>query len=157
MKLPDKIEKIKNFVVDPAKRMYLVSGSLALAAVLYFTCFVIPLTGAVLILSSDTNLLEKKISIVSGKITEIPRMTKKLADLKAGLGKFSKSFPAQKEITTLLESFALMASKADIQILSITPDELKPLVIDSVDSEYYSEMPIKITAKGGYHQMARFV
>ncbi|MBF0253445.1 MAG: type 4a pilus biogenesis protein PilO, partial [Candidatus Omnitrophica bacterium] len=68
----------------------------------------------------------------------------------------SKHLAGEKEITVLLESFAAMADKPDVLLVSIPPYELKSLHGSGKD-DYFYEMPIKIAANCGYHQLGDFV
>ena len=64
--------------------------------------------------------------------------------------------PDEKDIPDFLQDLAATAKSSDVQILSVTPHGF---VKDgkSGKDEYYSEMPVVITAKSGYHQLGSFI
>jgi len=150
-------EQIKELLKDQQVRKYLVAGGIILITVFFFTFNTIPGLFQFITLATMTSDMEAQINAAENKISRIDDMERKVEELKEDLGKHSKHLPAEKEITSLLEGFAFIADRADIKILSVTPYELKKISTGNKYDKFYREMPIKITAKGGYHQLGHFI
>ena len=155
--MPINIEKLKMLWKDKLVRRYILGGIVLFLSLGYFLAIVIPQLAFVARTSIEANDLKRKIKIIEDKISNIGKMREKLDGLNKQFEREAKYFPAQKEITGLLEGFADVATRSEVKILSITPYELK--MIDSPDpqSKFYREMPIMITGKSGYHQLGNFI
>ncbi|HNX91150.1 MAG TPA: type 4a pilus biogenesis protein PilO [Candidatus Omnitrophota bacterium] len=151
------VEQIKVLWKDKLIRKYMLGGVVLFVALFYFLFILIPQFAALAKVSFDINEMTKKIKIVNDKANNIGALENKLKQTKEQYEKESKYFPAQKEITGLLEGFAAVATKSEVKILSITPYDLKPIDKSGGEMKYYREMPIMITAKSGYHQLGNFI
>ncbi|MCK4852390.1 MAG: type 4a pilus biogenesis protein PilO [Candidatus Omnitrophica bacterium] len=152
-----KVDKIKELWKEQRGREYLIGGGSVVLVVIYLSFIIVPLFTNLAKASRQVKDLQSRISITESRIDRMDEMRKKGEVLRKKLEKHAGDLPAQKEITTLLESFASMATGANVRILSITPYGLKTAETGDTRGEYYKEMPIKITAKSGYHQLGHFI
>jgi Tfp pilus assembly protein PilO len=69
-----------------------------------------------------------------------------------------KRLPGQDQISSLLEDFSKVAESSGVKILKIKPLEA-PVIASKqkVMNDSYSEFPILIEARAGYHQLGAFV
>lgn len=69
-----------------------------------------------------------------------------------------KRLPGQDQISSLLEDFSSVAESSGVKILKIKPLETPaPLSKQKVTNNSYTEFPILIEARAGYHQLGDFV
>jgi len=149
--------QIKGLFKDPQVRKYSIVGGTLLLCLLYFIFLIIPQFITVAKVSRQVKDLRANVETVENRSRRIDDMRKRYESLQEELGKYSKHLPAEKEITTLLEGFASIAKQSNVRILSITPYRVRTPEGSKELRKYYYEMPVKITAKSGYHQLSRFV
>jgi len=83
---------------------------------------------------------------------------KQQGNLKKQAEYLEKRLPDQVQISSILEDFSNVAESSGVKILKIKP--LEPPVVSSkqkVTKELYSEAPILIEARAGYHQLGAFI
>jgi Tfp pilus assembly protein PilO len=69
-----------------------------------------------------------------------------------------KRLPSQDQISSLLEDFSNVAESSGVKILKIKPLETPaPISKQKVTNNAYTEFPILIEARAGYHQLGDFV
>ncbi len=151
------ISQIKGLFKDPEVRKYSIVGGTLLLCLLYFIFLIIPQFITVAKVSRQGGDLRANIETVENRSRRIDDMRKRLESLKEELGKHSKHLPAEKAMPKLLEGFASIAKQSNVRILSITPSRLRTAEGSEELRQYYYEMPVKITAKSGYHQLGRFI
>ena len=151
-----KMEDVKDFLYDPQKRAYVILGAAALFFLAVLFLAVIPGTGIVITRMATHSNLEKTIDLAEKDIAKLPIVRDKLAELKEEYAFYSVKIPSRKEIGEFLESLAITAGRSDIRLLSVTPLD-QPAAATFKPAEKYSDMMLVISAKGGYHQINRFV
>lgn len=151
------VQKIKELWNDPARRKELFLGGAIVLGVVYFSMAIIPQFAYLAALSGQLRELDKKVKLTEGKIDSIDEMKVKVANMKEELGKHEKQLPAEKEVPALLEGLASIAQESGVKITGITPYELREIDGAGTEGKYYRGMPVRITAKSGYHQLGHFV
>ena len=69
-----------------------------------------------------------------------------------------KRLPSQDKISSLLEDFSNIAESSGVSILRIKPlEEPAPLSKQKIAANSYTEFPILIEARAGYHQLGTFM
>ena len=152
-----KIDDLKVLLKNPGTRRYIIVGSVAFIAFIYFILIVVPGFNELFKVSREAGDLRNRVETAKMMITRIDLRRGKLENLNEEVDKHAKHLPAQKEITALLGGFSSIAKNSNIKILSIIPYDLKAVEIDGKKDKYYSEMPIQIKAIGGYHQLGTFI
>jgi len=151
------LKQVKELWNDQAKRKELFLGGAVLLAVVYFSAAVIPQFAYLTTLSRQMKDLKNKMELTEKRINSIDEMKEKAAKMKDELSKHAKELPAEKEVPALLEGLASVARDSSVKITSITPYELKEIEGAGAEWKYYRQMPVRITAKSGYHELGHFV
>lgn len=134
--------------------------------------------------SSLAKLMELSSSIVQQRANLVKsealvgrksEMEKSLADLESRMDKYKISLPARSDIPTILQEISRIASESKIKILKMEPvKESKeatgmpvppmPSMPGSLEQQppqiggtVYTEIPVKIEANGGYHDLGAFI
>lgn len=111
-------------------------------------------------LSDTLELLQGKKIEESGMISDYEKrafqavnlggLKKQYADMQASFGALVKQLPSDTEVPALLEDISQLGANNGLEFESIDLGDEKAV-------EFYAELPIKITVKGGYHSLASFV
>jgi type IV pilus assembly protein PilO len=152
-----KIEDVKEFLSDENTRNYIITGVAAVFIALYLSFAVIPKFTELSRTSRVVNDLNDKIDLVSSRVRRLNQTTKRLEALRKEQASYSEQLPVAKDIPKLLEGLSSMAKSSKVKILSITPSALRADAKVAGSEKYYMEMPIRITAKSGYHQLGHFI
>ncbi len=153
----EKIEDIKELLMEETTRMYVLAGVAGVIIALFLSFAVIPKFTELARTARTVNDLNDKIDLVNSRVKRLNQTTKKLEALKTDQKVFSGQMPPEKDIPELLEDLSGMAKSSKVKILSITPSELSVDTTVPGSEIYYKKMPIRITAKSGYHQLGAFV
>ncbi|MBF0217031.1 MAG: type 4a pilus biogenesis protein PilO [Candidatus Omnitrophica bacterium] len=150
-------KRVIELLKDAQVRSYAAGGVLILASLVYISVFVVPIISRIGALHLEISDYNNKIMIAKKKISQMQSLSEKQKTISDELKRQSVRFADRKEITALLEDFAKIASNSEVKILSITPNDNKYIRGAGDGSEFYTGMPITITAKTGYHQLGSFV
>ncbi len=150
------IDKLRDLWKDSLARKYIMAVGILVLSLLYFVTLVLPAIVSLTQVSREVRDSRQRVDSARKKIIRMAAMKGKLSKLENELSDLSANLPEKKEITALLEEFALIASRSDVKILSIIPYDLQVVKTGTKD-RFYEEMPIRITAKSGYHQLGKFV
>ena len=77
-------------------------------------------------------------------------LKKQYADMQASFGALVRQLPSDTEVPALLEDISQFGVNSGLEFESIDLGDEKVV-------EFYAELPIQITVKGGYHSLAAFV
>ena len=111
------------------------------------------------------NAKNKEYRVVRGRVKNEEAMIANEASLNRQYDNFQKQaeylqkrLPAQDQISSLLEDFSSVAESSGVKILRIKPlEEPVPLNKAKQVNNTYTEFPILIEARAGYHQLGAFV
>ena len=81
-------------------------------------------------------------------------LEKELKRIQEEIANYEKRLPVGKEIPKLLEELSARADDARIKFFSFQPAESSPLVVSSA---LYTEIPIRMSLKSGYHELGKFI
>lgn len=151
------IDKAKDFLSEEQNRMYLILGATVVLATVYLTFITVPKFGQLSKASRIVNDLNNKIEQLNVRIKRQTAMKDKLGELRKEYEGYSERLPKKKEIPGFLDGVSSMAKTSKVKLLSITPSDLRPVMTNGKENEYYKKMPILVTAKSGFHQLGRFV
>jgi len=105
----------------------------------------------VIAVKSDISYMDRQLAMLSATL-------EKLDNLKAGRAMYEVYFPKEEEVPGLLGEISTMAGKLGVDIIAIKPVKLKAAAdLLKADERLYNEVPIEISAKGGYHQISQFI
>ena len=151
------LEKIKEFLSDEEKRMYIIGAATLIAAVFYISFIILPMTGEIARTSREVSDLKDQINLVANRVNKMDETSGKLDLLREEQKVYAAQLPPENEIPSLLEGLSSIAEKAGIDIQSITPQTVAGFDPKSAQDAYYREMLFLLTAKSGYHQLGAFM
>lgn len=129
---------------------------LLLAVAIIFTysrLFIAPTLRTLRDLSPKVAGLKQNIKLAQSSIKSIGILKNQLNDLKQRIGNYENRLPQKKEVPSILQHLSQIATESGVKITSIEPArELIPS-----GSKDYTEVPITLTAKCGYHQLATLI
>jgi len=101
------------------------------------------------------NIIQKKAEIQKAKImvSKKPQLEREFQTVRKLIKEYKKRMPGEDKIPDFLSSLTNIANEHKVKLMSINPGKLKK----SGKTCIYTEYPIAIGIKGGYHQIARFV
>jgi type IV pilus assembly protein PilO len=142
---------LENFVNGP-KLPKIVLGIVGLALVgagAYFLALA-PLQTEVAALDAQNASLQRELVQNRAIVAELARFRKELAELETRLAILKEKLPTEKETPPLYRSVHEAAIQAGLAVSLFQPREPRP-------RDYYSEIPITVTAEGGYHDLGQFL
>lgn len=137
--------------VDGPRPPKLVLGAIGLIALLgggYFF-LITPVEQRITALQGRQQQLTTELAQARAQVAEIQRFRREIAELQAKLEMLKVKLPTEKETPGLYKAVSEAAQVAGLGVSLFQPREPKP-------RDYVAEIPITITAEGGYHQVAEF-
>ncbi|MFH1877574.1 MAG: type 4a pilus biogenesis protein PilO [Candidatus Omnitrophota bacterium] len=151
------IEKSRELLKNERAKKSLIIGITAVTGVLYISFLIVPKVTELARVSQKISNLNDKIDVVNTRVKRLNQLTREMKELIEENKSYSERLPVQKDISELLEGFSTVARSSKVKLLSITPSALKVDEMVPGSEKYYMEMPVRITARGGYHQLGYFV
>jgi type IV pilus assembly protein PilO len=142
---------LENFINGP-KLPKIVLGIVGLGlmgAGAYFLALA-PLQTEVAALDAQNASLQRELVQNRAIVAELARFRKELAELESRLALLKEKLPTEKETPPLYRSVHEAAIQAGLAVSLFQPREPRP-------RDYYSEIPITVTAEGGYHDLGQFL
>ena len=139
---------------NPKQMVIAVFAALIIVLLVYFNFLLNP--QIVYLFSSRSKLSQLNADLKSARndIAKIGDMRKQVEMYNKKIGQYEKTLPTKEGIPSLLENLSEMAKSANMRIVGIVPvDHNEP----AASGRAYKEMPIKIIAKAGYHELGRFL
>jgi type IV pilus assembly protein PilO len=100
-------------------------------------------------LGKQSSSLEKKLSVAQQKASQLKSYQQKLENAKFEFKVVTKKLPEKQEIPSLLSSISQSGRDAGLDILLFRP-------LPERDKDFYAEIPVSITVKGSYQNVAIF-
>jgi len=141
---------LQNFVDGP-KLPKVILGVLGLAVIVGAGWFLLvsPLQAEITTLEGRRTQLATELAQARSQVAELQRFRREMAELQAKLDVLKAKLPTEKETPALYRSLSEAAQGAGLGVSLFQPREPRP-------KDYVSEIPITITAEGGYHQIGEF-
>ena len=145
--------------INEKQKLYILFGIFGLVAIMvYYSLLLRPQFLRFIVNNREFYAVRARVKDSRLLIANGDRIKMQLQDLEKQSELFEEKLPSQDEVSSLLEDFSDIAESSGVKILRIKPLE----VIDSISetgarSELYSEFPILIEARGGYHQCGIFI
>jgi type IV pilus assembly protein PilO len=141
------LDDIKN--MSTTRKVILVCIVLLLFAYLYYSYFYQAALEKKSKLVVRFSSLQQEIAEKQIIVKQIEKYRKERDALKEDLRVALTILPEQKEIPSLLDSVSEAGRRVDIEFLLFQP-------IADVPKEFYAEVPVKVEASGGYHNIVFF-
>lgn len=102
-------------------------------------------------LDKDITALNNDINVSNIKASKLEELRKENLMLQARLKELKEQLPDEKEVSSLLKEISDLGSKSGLNILYWKPGERK-----ANPSGLYEDIPMKVEASGGYHDLGIF-
>jgi type IV pilus assembly protein PilO len=141
---------IQSFIDGP-KMPKVILGSLGLAVIAIGGWFLLlsPVQAEVATLEGRRQQLATELTLAKSQVAELQRFRREMAELQAKLDLLKAKLPTEKETPGLYKAVNEAAQAAGLGVSLFQPREPKP-------KDYVAEIPITVTAEGGYHQLGEF-
>jgi type IV pilus assembly protein PilO len=141
---------LQNFVDGP-KLPKIVLGVIGLAVIVGGGWFLLlaPAQAELTTLEGKRQQLATELTQARSQVAELQRFRREMAELQAKLDVLKAKLPTEKETPGLYRALSEAAQGAGLGVSLFQPREPRP-------KDYVAEIPITITAEGGYHQLGEF-
>lgn len=146
-----------DFKNNQTQQILVIGMIFLIAFVLYLYFIFVPQIVRVPTLFGKVNKITVELKSAKSTGTEMEGLKKRLVEYNEKVEWYEKKLPVEREIPNLLENLSDMAKGSNIKITSIMP---APAVLENNaqrQSKMYQEIPIRITARSGYHELGRFL
>ncbi len=141
---------IQNFIDGP-KMPKVIFGVLGLVGIAVLGWFLLlsPVQAEVTVLEGRRQQLASELTVARVQVAELARFRREMAELQAKLDLLKAKLPTEKETPGLYRAVNEAAQASGLGVSLFQPREPKP-------RDYVAEIPITVTAEGGYHQLGQF-
>jgi type IV pilus assembly protein PilO len=142
---------IQNFVDGPPlpKVVLGVLGLGGLVAGAYFLLLA-PVQARVDGLVKQNETLQRELTQARAQVADLARFRRELAEIETKLAVLRDKLPTERETPALYRALNAAAGESGLGVALFQPRPPQP-------KDYVNEIPITITAEGGYHQLAEFL
>ncbi len=142
------------------QKLYILFGIFGLSfLMIYFNFLLKPQFSSFLVANRDYSAIKSRVRSANALIANESRIRIQYENLKNESQAIEKRLPSQDEISIILQDFSKIAESAGVKILRIKPLEVLDEASQSAHGagQFFSEYPILIEARAGYHQCGLFV
>ena len=141
------------------QKIYILAAIFGIAGLMiYFNLLLKPQFSSFIVRNKEFRVVKERVKAGEALIANKTELTRQHDNFKKQAGYLEKRLPSQDQISSLLEDFSDVAESSDVNILKIKPlEESASLSKQKVVSNSYTEFPILIEARAGYHQLGAFV
>jgi type IV pilus assembly protein PilO len=142
---------LSNFINGPRLPKIVVGlfGVLAIGAGAYYFLFA-PLSVEITRLEAERADLQVKLAQSRALVADLARFRRELTELRRRLTVLQEKLPTERETPPLYRSVHEAALQAGLAVSLFQPRDPRA-------REYYSELPIAVSAEGGYHDLGQFL
>ena len=134
----------------PAKhKAYILLGILAFIAGLYWYLIYKPKTAELAELNVRLEKLQAELNESMAIAADLPRFKAEVSRLNDELKKALLELPDKKEIPSLLTNISRLGIESGLEFIRFKP-------MNEVPSGFYAKVPVEISLKGTYHEVATF-
>lgn len=144
--------------MDPKEKqkLYVLFGIFGFAAFMFYCNLLLrPQFSGFVAANGEFKAVKARLKSAEVLIANESRIKNQYANISKETRLLEKRLPAQGEISNLLEDFSRVAESSGIKILRIKP--LEQVGEASKGGGFYTEFPILVEARGGYHQFGAFI
>lgn len=157
---------------EQMEKMVLIGIGVAIAFFALIQFSTVPLLRGIGKLNKDIAKEREDFKKADNLIKNKPQLEKRLETLNAKLGEYEKAIPPHTEMPNILQEIAGIASETKVKISKIEPlrsekqaeapkaDKGRQPAKQEADKKpksMYTEIPIQVEAKGGYHAIGEFI
>ncbi len=163
-------EKLK-LSKEETEKLVLIGIGLVIAFLALIQFSTIPLLGGIGKLNKEIAGEREALKSADNLIKNKPQLEKRLEKLTAQVGSYEKAIPAHTDMPNILQEISGMASDCKVKISKIEPLRSEKQAVPSNGTKgkpaakqeaakpkvLYTEMPIQVEARGGYHEIGEFI
>jgi Tfp pilus assembly protein PilO len=147
-----------NINIDEKKRKILIIGLIGVVLLISdIFLVVLPLVRKSFSLKAQIVSIGKDMSSLDQQIHMLDTTNKKLQALKTERDSYERSLPKEEEIPALVGNLSAIAGKVGVDIIAVKPVRIESREGPGQEAVIFHEVPLEIFAKGGYHQMGKFI
>lgn len=135
--------------LPPKQKAYILLGILALIAALYWYLLYSPKTVELAELDVRQEKLQAELNESMAIAADLPRFKAEVTRLNDELKKALLELPDKKEIPSLLTNISKLGIESGLEFIRFKP-------MKEVPSGFYAKVPVEISLKGTYHEVATF-
>jgi type IV pilus assembly protein PilO len=141
---------LQNFIDGP-KLPKVVLGAIGLVAIggLGYFFLLSPAQDRVAVARSKIVAIDRELMQARAQVAELARFRREVAELEKRLTALKDRLPSEKETPGLYKTLSEAAHQSGLGVALFQPREPRP-------RDYVNEIPITVTAEGGYHQLGQF-
>jgi len=147
MALPPFFDPLVN-LPKPAK-LGIGFGGLAVIAIAVYILLISPALERTAKLDGDLKKVEDEVRQNRAVLASLEVFKRQAADLEKQLALLTLKLPTEREMPPLYRTVSDLAFQAGLAVMLFQPR-------DAQVRDYYAQIPITITAEGGYHELATF-
>ncbi|MBI4746421.1 MAG: type 4a pilus biogenesis protein PilO [Deltaproteobacteria bacterium] len=135
--------------LPPMQKAYILVGTLALIAGLYWYLLYNPKTAELAELNLRQEKLQAELIESMAIAADLPRFEAEVTRLNDELKKALLELPDKKEIPSLLTNISKLGIESGLEFIRFKP-------MNEVPSGFYAKVPVEISVKGTFHALAVF-
>ncbi len=157
MKILDQVSSLIANKMNEKNRYYVLAAILIGIFVIDYLFIMMPQVRTLLALNPKISALSKDLKQARDDIKKVDQYQAELRGFKEKMKTIGKKILNREEIPTILDNISLIANASKVRINQIMPiRESQNLVLTTDEGKYFS-FPILVVAKGGYHDLGRFL
>jgi len=141
------------------QKIYILAAIFGIAGlILYYNLLLKPQFANFIAKNKEFGIIKEKVRSGEALIANEASLRRQHENFAKQAGYLEKRLPAQDQVSSILEDFSDVAESSGVKILRIKPlEEPVPLNKQKPVNNSYTEFPILIEARAGYHQLGAFV
>ena len=145
--------------LNEKQKIYILIGIFAAAGVILYYIFLLkPQFSNFITMNKEYRVVRDRVKSEEVLIVNEAGIRRQQDGFEKQAGYLEKRLPGQLQISSLLEDFSKVAESSGMKILRIKPlEEPAPVSKQKVVNNSYTEFPILIEARAGYHQLGVFM
>lgn len=145
--------------ISEKQKLYILYGIFGIAGILfYYQLLLKPQFSGFIAKNREYCAIAERVKKEEKLIADEANINRQYDNLKKQAGYLEKRLPNQDQVSSLLEDFSIVAESSGVKILRLKPLEESGNTAKSKSANaLYSEFPILIEARAGYHQLGYFV
>jgi Tfp pilus assembly protein PilO len=145
--------------IKEKQKVYILFGIFGIAAlILYYNLLLKVQFSKFIAMNREFQTTKSRVKGAEALISNQEKIKAQYENLIKGEELLEKKFLSEDEISSLLEDFSRVAESSGVKILKIKPLELLAATSGAANAPgFYSEFPILIEARAGYHEAGRFI
>jgi Tfp pilus assembly protein PilO len=145
--------------IKEKQKIYILGAIFGIAGlILYYNLLLRPLSSGFIAMNKEFRIVKERVRAEQALVVNEAGIKRQHDNFQKQAGYLEKRLPGQLQISSLLEDFSKVAESSGVKILRIKPlEEPVPVSKQKITSHSYTDFPILIEARAGYHQLGVFV